>query len=247
MASTNKTQNLELSQFLGTDKPAWLADYNSDMEKIDRAFEELSLDVSNIPNIKEELEQADESLSGRIDNVNNKIADMELVNEQEAQALVTLKNNYETMHHEMVLTAEKVSENSADIETLMNSASGAYSTVEREVGTWIDGRPLYEISFNAPITFLSNDGNTKATYKYEFDKNIDSIIDISGLVTATSTDGKKYSFGINSTLMHSDCGIRITSGFSYDHTIGKFLLIVMVRQGEYTPLNIMGSIRYLKK
>lgn len=35
MASTNKTTNYELSQFLGTDKPAWLSDYNTDMNKID--------------------------------------------------------------------------------------------------------------------------------------------------------------------------------------------------------------------
>jgi len=35
MASTNKTTHYELSQFLGTDKPAWLGDYNSDMQKID--------------------------------------------------------------------------------------------------------------------------------------------------------------------------------------------------------------------
>lgn len=35
MASTNKTSNYELSQFLGSDKPAWLSDYNSDMNKID--------------------------------------------------------------------------------------------------------------------------------------------------------------------------------------------------------------------
>jgi len=35
MASTNKTTNYELSQFLGTDKPAWLTDYNTDMSKID--------------------------------------------------------------------------------------------------------------------------------------------------------------------------------------------------------------------
>lgn len=37
MSSTNKTTNLELSQFLGTDKPAWLTDYNADMSKIDTA------------------------------------------------------------------------------------------------------------------------------------------------------------------------------------------------------------------
>ena len=35
MSSTNKTVNYELSQFLGTDKPAWLGDYNVDMGKID--------------------------------------------------------------------------------------------------------------------------------------------------------------------------------------------------------------------
>lgn len=35
MSSTNHTTNYNLSQFLGTDKPAWLGDYNSDMSKID--------------------------------------------------------------------------------------------------------------------------------------------------------------------------------------------------------------------
>lgn len=35
MSSTNKTTNYDLSQFVGSDKPAWLADYNADMGKID--------------------------------------------------------------------------------------------------------------------------------------------------------------------------------------------------------------------
>jgi hypothetical protein len=35
MAHTNQTPNYALSQFLGTDKPAWLVDYNGDMEKVD--------------------------------------------------------------------------------------------------------------------------------------------------------------------------------------------------------------------
>lgn len=38
MASTNHTQNYSLSQFVGTDKPAWLGDYNQDMTKIDTAI-----------------------------------------------------------------------------------------------------------------------------------------------------------------------------------------------------------------
>jgi len=35
MSATNSTTNYELSQFIGTDKPAWLSDYNGDMAKID--------------------------------------------------------------------------------------------------------------------------------------------------------------------------------------------------------------------
>lgn len=35
MSSTNKTTNYNLSQFIGSDKPAWLSDYNGDMSKID--------------------------------------------------------------------------------------------------------------------------------------------------------------------------------------------------------------------
>ena len=35
MSSTNKTTHYDLSQFTANDIPAWLADYNSDMGKID--------------------------------------------------------------------------------------------------------------------------------------------------------------------------------------------------------------------
>lgn len=35
MASTNKTTNYDLSQYIGTDKPTYLTDYNQDMVKID--------------------------------------------------------------------------------------------------------------------------------------------------------------------------------------------------------------------
>ena len=38
MASTGKTTDYELSQFIGTDKPSWLGDYNGDMLKIDTAL-----------------------------------------------------------------------------------------------------------------------------------------------------------------------------------------------------------------
>lgn len=38
MSSTNKTTYYNLSQYVGTDKPTYLGDYNSDMSKIDEAI-----------------------------------------------------------------------------------------------------------------------------------------------------------------------------------------------------------------
>lgn len=38
MSSTNKTATIELSQYIGTDKPTYLVDYNGDMLKIDNAI-----------------------------------------------------------------------------------------------------------------------------------------------------------------------------------------------------------------
>ena len=40
MSSTNKTTNYQLSQYIGTDKPTYLGDYNSYMKKIDAAIKE---------------------------------------------------------------------------------------------------------------------------------------------------------------------------------------------------------------
>lgn len=40
MTATNHTENYNLSQFVGTDRPTWLGDYNGDMAKIDARFKQ---------------------------------------------------------------------------------------------------------------------------------------------------------------------------------------------------------------
>lgn len=50
MASTNKTTTLDLSQFVGTDKPDWLTDYNEDMEKIDTWATTANSDINTANN-----------------------------------------------------------------------------------------------------------------------------------------------------------------------------------------------------
>lgn len=46
MTATNKTENYDLSQFVGTDRPTWLVDYNGDMAKIDAQMKQNADDIA---------------------------------------------------------------------------------------------------------------------------------------------------------------------------------------------------------
>ena len=50
MGATNTTVNYNLSQFIGSDKPAWLQDYNGDMLKIDTAINTAKLAADSASN-----------------------------------------------------------------------------------------------------------------------------------------------------------------------------------------------------
>lgn len=50
MSSTNKTATIELSQYIGTDKPTYLTDYNGDMVKIDNAIAAVRVAIATAQN-----------------------------------------------------------------------------------------------------------------------------------------------------------------------------------------------------
>ena len=47
MTATNHTENYNLSQFAGTDRPTWLGDYNGDMSKIDAQLKQNADDIAS--------------------------------------------------------------------------------------------------------------------------------------------------------------------------------------------------------
>lgn len=78
MSSTNKTLTIELSQYVGTDKPTYLSDYNGDMLKIDNA---IAADRDSIATAQSKADGADakadtnagaiSTLDGQINNASN--------------------------------------------------------------------------------------------------------------------------------------------------------------------------------
>lgn len=79
MSHTNATANYELSQFLGSDKPAWLTDYNGDMLKIDTALNNNADAIANNAQDIDNIETAigAEGLDGRLTTAENDINNIE--------------------------------------------------------------------------------------------------------------------------------------------------------------------------
>ena len=68
MSSTNKTAELHLSQFIGTDIPSILTDYNGDMQKIDAGVLEVKQAtagaVSDLSSVTARVTNAEQNISG---------------------------------------------------------------------------------------------------------------------------------------------------------------------------------------
>lgn len=68
MASTNKTQNYELSQYIGSDKPTYLGDYNTDMLKIDT---QMKRNADNVASVGATATTASETANTALENASN--------------------------------------------------------------------------------------------------------------------------------------------------------------------------------
>ena len=108
MASTNKTTNLELSQFLGTDKPAWLTDYNTDMQKIDDGFKKQANDINALDGRTTDLETGLGDSNTEIGTVKNDVQSLKDEDIIIKRDINTLTTNYDTIHHEAAVNAQSI-------------------------------------------------------------------------------------------------------------------------------------------
>lgn len=72
MSATNKTANYELPEFVGTDKPSWLTDFNGAMTKIDTALHDLSVGQANGVT-KQYVDKQIATVTTALNNLQNKV------------------------------------------------------------------------------------------------------------------------------------------------------------------------------
>ena len=124
MSSTNKTTNYELSQFIGTDKPAWLTDYNQDMAKIDAGID-AAQDTATGAN-------------GKADANTTKIGDLSYLS-------TTAKNN-------LVAAVNEVDSNAETAQNTANSANSTASSALSKANTLESSLNLSIITDNLSAT-----------------------------------------------------------------------------------------------
>lgn len=73
MSSTNKTTNYKLSQYIGTDKPTYLGDYNGDMLKIDKQMKANADSASNATSAAGAAQAVADKASKDVQTLNNSV------------------------------------------------------------------------------------------------------------------------------------------------------------------------------
>ena len=83
-ASTNKTANYELPQFVGTDKPTWLGDFNEAMSDIDAGMHEnataiasMESDVATATQAASQASQDVTTLTGTVNTLSGRVTNVE--------------------------------------------------------------------------------------------------------------------------------------------------------------------------
>lgn len=109
MSSTNKTPNYKLSQYIGTDKPTYLGDYNGDMLKIDNQLKTNADSASNAASAAGAAQAVAENASQSVQSLNDSVT----ANSADIASLKT-KNSQQDVSIQDAINSAKAALNKAN-------------------------------------------------------------------------------------------------------------------------------------
>lgn len=202
MSSTNKTTYYDLSQYIGTDKPTYLGDYNADMAKID----------AGIHGANDKATTASQNAGSAI----ARVGVVEKTVETQTQSITTLQTNVSGLQDSVKNAQSTASEASTKADSAQQTANLASLTANNNKAT-LDGADW--IIANAVV----QTGNTGQVIKVGFNKLL-NLLSIYGEIlssTPLSFSAGQIFFTIPSNIM-SDLNlsspIRIVAGLFMNYT-----------------------------
>lgn len=163
MSSTNKTTYYDLSQYIGTDKPTYLQDYNGDMSKIDTAIHDVNgvatTATQSAGSAEAKAEQANTNvtaLQARVGAVEGSVSNLENKTKTQDAEIVSAKQSANTAN----TTANNAlqSANNANIKADSAKFSGwnAFTNINSNVTTnsakIMFNKQLNTIAFNVDLS-----------------------------------------------------------------------------------------------
>lgn len=180
MSSTNKTTYYDLSQYIGTDKPTYLGDYNSDMSKIDGAIHGVqetattANQTAGSAEAKVELaNQSVETLKGRVGVLEGNVSNLQEKDTTQDSAINGAKQTAENAN----ATANNALQSANTANTKVDSAkfngwktlTNAHSNILVETGKMMFNRQLNLLAFDINLTTTSGLTESDIAFKLPID------------------------------------------------------------------------------
>lgn len=155
-ASTNKTANYDLPQFVGTDKPTWLGDFNQAMFDIDAGMHTNATDIESIETIAQNASasasQASQDVAGLTSTVSTLSSNVTSVTATANNAQQTATSALNTAN-----TANgKADTNASNITALTTRVSTNETNIDNLTGTILWTNPNITSSFESQTITLSS-------------------------------------------------------------------------------------------
>lgn len=162
MPSTNKTNPYELSQFIGSDIPSWLSDYNSDMLKINNAIKEAKISAddamssagsasSDVTALSNTVTGLSESLNTTNQNVTKNTSDITSIN----SSVSNINQNIDSLNGKVNANSESI----GNLTTQVTNNTQSINTITpafQNMGKWVTA-PLSLIeAFTGSINMYYN-------------------------------------------------------------------------------------------
>lgn len=127
-ASTNKTANYELPQFVGTDKPTWLGDFNNAMASIDAGMAENKSDIESMDSRVSSAESTASTASQNVATLTGRVNTLQT----NVESTTTTANNAQSTATSALNTANSAQSTANTADSKANEVETNLNSFERE-------------------------------------------------------------------------------------------------------------------
>lgn len=185
MSYTNHTPNYNLPQYVGTDKPTFLGDFNNAMETIDTALhnnaENAGEGLAQLQQAQNQLTETQSAQSELNEEVSNIGGIASTVNQNVQQALTaandatTAANSAKSQIEPAVTAANNASAAAAEAKTVADQNTASVNSLNERV-TALENSRVDEISGILEGTVVTSAGNAAATINKPENGNLEKIV-----------------------------------------------------------------------